>query len=1118
MATTDQLITPRYRLIAALGEGAMGAVYRVHDRLVAQDVALKRVTLAPKIAADLEADRLALAHEFRMLAGLRHPHIISVFDYGFDVERQPFFTMELLDNAQTILDVGRQQSIELRVGLLTQGLEALAYLHRRGVLHHDLKPANLVVSNGRALLLDFGLSVLADKQRADDAFGTLRYLAPEVIDGQPYTESSDLYSLGVIAYELFAGRHPFPGDTIRIFLDQVFSDEPDLSFIAAPPDLARVVGQLLAKDPIARPPGAQAAITALRAAAEILTEESPAIRESYLQSASFVGREAELALLIDALHQTHRGQGGAWLIGGESGVGKSRLLHELETQALVDGVVVIRGQAIQEGGAAFQLWRDPLRQLLVASTHVDDLTAGVLLPLVPDIGELVGRPVAPAPALESESAHVRLLTSIASLFEQQTEPLLLLLEDLQWAGESLLPLSYLLRAITDRPLLVIGSYRDDERPELVRQLPEMRRLPLPRLSPEHVAALCVAMLGEAGRQPELLARLQQETEGNTFFLVEVVRALAEEAGQLASVGQAELPARMMSRGIEATIARRLAHIPAAAQTLLAQAAIAGRLLDMAVLQALAIDVDLINWWLPLCAEAAVLEVRGQQWQFSHDKLRDGLLARLAPEELRQLHEEVAEVLEQLYGADDVYAGQLAYHWAQAGRADREVAYCLRAGHYARRQGNTAEAARLFSRAFEVTPADDHHTLIDLHLQRGEVQEVLGEWAEAEADYRAALALAEHPEAAAGAQLALGALFSRRSEHRAALEWLGQAQIGYAALEDQHGLAQVFNAEGMVWYRQGEYVRARTGMETALAHGRAVGDAAGIAVALNNLGNVTLSQSDYTAARTLYGESLAIRRSLGDIQGIANCLSNLGRVALSQGDDEEAWALHEESLALRRTMGDKDGIAGSLNNLGIVALSQGDRARGRTLLEQSLALTREIGNLHGLAATLNNLGGLAADDGDYTTARALVEESLALRRALNDIFGMVSSLNNLGDVILIQRDYDAAWELYAESLPLAVEIGDKEGIAYNLASLACLAMAVGGPKRAARLAAATEALLVEIHGALDPNVRDPFDAAIAKARTALGEAAFQAAWDAGERLSLAEVVPYALVNPLLGEPG
>ncbi len=988
-------INPRYRLLATLAEGAMGTVYRVHDRLIGQDVALKRVRLAPETDANSEALRLALAHEFRTLAGLRHPHIISVLDYGFDAARQPFFTMELLEGAQTILEFGAGQSLQQRVGLLTQALEALAYLHRRGVLHHDLKPANLLVAGGRVRLLDFGLSVLAQQQRADDVFGTLLYLAPEVIDGQPYTEASDLYSIGVVAYELLAGQHPFPADSIHDFLDRIFAHKADLKAIAAPPALTWAIGQLLAREPASRPPSAQISITLLRAAVGLPPEESPAIRESYLQAATFVGRDAELATLGGALEQARRGHGSAWLIGGESGVGKSRLLRELETQALVDGVLVVRGQAVQEGGASFQLWRDALRQLVVASEHVDDISAAALLPLIGDIGELIGRPVGPAPPLEGRAAQIRLLTAIAGLFQQHSRPLLLMLEDLQWAEESLLPLPHLLRLAAEQPLMLVGTFRNDERPELGSELPEMRRLDLPRLSPEHVAALSVAMLGEAGRRPELLARLQQETEGNTFFLVEVVRALAEDAGRLAAVGRASLPARLMPRGIQAMIDRRLAHLPAAAQQLLAQAAVAGRQIDTAILQALAPEIDIAGWWLPLCAEAAVVEVRGERWLFSHDKLRDGLLARLAPEQLRHLHADMAAVMERLYGADDAYAAQLAYHWGQAGRTDREAGACLRAGRYARRQGSMAEAARLLARALEITPAADRRALIDIQLQQGDVREVLGNWAEAEASYRAALALAYSPEEAAGAQLALGRLCEQRGESDLALEWLARAKSGYRALNDRLGMAQALNAEGIVWHRQGAYARARECMEAGLAFSRAAGDTASIALTLFGLGSVAVRQNDYALARELIEESLALRRGLGDIDGTASCLGTLGLVALNQGDYETSRELYEASMVAWRALDHKDGISATLNGLGNVAANQGDYVAAREHYGESLTLARELGNIRAIAIALNNLGSLALDDGDYATARALLEESLALRRALNDGYGVVSTLNNLG---------------------------------------------------------------------------------------------------------------------------
>ena len=90
-----------------------------------------------------------------------------------------------------------------------QALQALAYLHRRGILHHDLKPENMLVSDGQVRLLDFGLSITLDQPRGDDISGTLLYLPPEVLDGAPFTAAGDLYAIGVIAYQLLAGRHPF---------------------------------------------------------------------------------------------------------------------------------------------------------------------------------------------------------------------------------------------------------------------------------------------------------------------------------------------------------------------------------------------------------------------------------------------------------------------------------------------------------------------------------------------------------------------------------------------------------------------------------------------------------------------------------------------------------------------------------------------------------------------------------------------------------------------------------------------------------------------------------------------------------------------------------------------
>src|SRR4051812_3770864 len=163
--STD-LIGKRYQLLDKLGAGGMGVVYRATDRLTGQTVALKQVipsNIDPKTAPTIylgeeSSFQLALAQEFRTLASLRHPNIISVLDYGFDHNRQPYFTMDLLENAVPIVEAAATLPLLQKIDLMIQMLQALTYLHRRAILHLDLKPANVMVTGGQVKVLDFGLS------------------------------------------------------------------------------------------------------------------------------------------------------------------------------------------------------------------------------------------------------------------------------------------------------------------------------------------------------------------------------------------------------------------------------------------------------------------------------------------------------------------------------------------------------------------------------------------------------------------------------------------------------------------------------------------------------------------------------------------------------------------------------------------------------------------------------------------------------------------------------------------------------------------------------------------------------------------------------------------------
>jgi hypothetical protein len=227
---------------------------------------------------------------------------------------------------------------------------------------------------------------------------------------------------------------------------------------------------------------------------------------------------------------------------------------------------------------------------------------------------------------------------------------------------------------------------------------------LGRFSAGEIAALGQAMLGRAGDQGHLVGFLQRETEGNAFFVVEVVRALAEEAGRLDRIAAMALPARVFAGGIRQAVERRLSRVPQRFQPALALAAVAGRQIDPAALPvafALAgreritrrADVD-YEQWLTACATAAVLEGQDGRWHFAHDKLREGLLERLSAGRRRRYHRLAGQAIEQAHTAElTPYYGELAHHFGAAGDGERERRYLELAGRAAQCSSSSAGLTR-----------------------------------------------------------------------------------------------------------------------------------------------------------------------------------------------------------------------------------------------------------------------------------------------------------------------------------------------------------------------------------------------------------------------------------------
>jgi serine/threonine protein kinase/predicted ATPase len=1050
MLTTLPTIHHRYTLQRQLGAGGMGVVYDAEDRLTGEHVALKLVARETvemlansfKNTAATQHDlAVQLAREFQTLASLRHPHIISVLDYGFEVidgQREIYYTMELLNGGRTILDAGADAALTHKIDLLIALLQALAYLHRRGILHRDVKPENVLVDAiGQLKVLDFGLATLRDQPSDPDGIsGTMTYLPPEILRGTSVpSEASDLYAVGVIAYQLLTGSYPYD---IKRLIPSILNSAPDLmplefldSEISAPmdhpaldgayrPTLAMIVGRLLAKQPEERYANAREVIRDLYAAVgRTIPADDPTIRDSFLQAAQFVGRESELEQLTNALDTTLNGAGGAWLIVGESGIGKSRLLDELRIAALVRGATVLRAQATESNGLPFELWRDPLRRLVLAA-NIDDSAAGTLKELVPDIDALLGRPIPDPPKLDANAKYARLTRVVTGLFASHPSPILFLVEDVHWARESLDLLSAILPLVEDRPLMIVAAARADEIGDLPKRLPGAYIMPLERLTDAAIADLSAAMLGDAGRQPDLHRFIQTQTEGNAFFIVEVMRSLAEIAGSLDEIGVSGLPTAITVGGMDALLRRRLRRVQAMDYPLLEMAAIAGRVLDVRVIAACAPAAH-IESWLLRAADTGMLELYDGQWRFAHDKLRETLIADVgARGDEAAIHAQVARGIEAAYPDEKdrrTRAATLAEHWRAAGDARAELRYQQMAGDEALASAVDERAVHHFTRALTLADQLAVDPLARAALLRGRC----------EAYYNAGNLEQVKLDAAQTFSLLGFELIPRtaRARRRLMMLWQEIEQARYRILprfwirragERQRIALPVIEMLIMTHYFQNnraEFIyHVLIGLNIADSQGSAFYE----------------EQGRFYATASLMFTLVGLRRLARDYQRRANGRSQsienittrlwialLGSIGgTARADWQTTIPTLEREMALAHRVGHVRREHELATTLGGAYYYTGRWNAVRTLNEAMLEQGRAANNPQAQGWALDNLGRLALRAGNFDEARAILNESFGLYQQVKDIVNTVWVHGALAKTYLCEDDLDSA-AIYIEQI-------------------------------------------------------------------------------------------------------
>ena len=934
----------RYQVRRFLGEGAKKRVYLAHDTKLDRDVAFAQIK-----TDGLDADGVVrIRREAQAMGRLGdHPHIVTVFDTG-EENGQPYIVSQCMSggSVEQLLQ-GREHhrlATDEAVRIGSEVCRALQHAHGRGIVHRDLKPGNVWLSeDGTASLGDFGLAVALDRSRLTMAgmmVGTVAYMAPEQALGRAPNARSDLYALGTMLYEMLTGRPPFLGDDAVAIISQHINTPPVAPTWhnpAVPKALEALVLQLLAKDPEARPESAARVLEALQAIAAAPRADSkvaPAPQATAnpldrLASGVFVGREHEVQQLRKSFDQVLSGRGHVSLLVGEPGIGKTRTAEELTTYARMRGAQVLWGRCY-EGEGAPPYW--PWVQIVRSYVHerepkelLSELGSGA-----PDIADVVSEvrerlPGLPAATkLEPEQARFRLFDGITTFLKNAAnrQPLVLVLDDLHWADKpSLLLLQFLAREQPGSRILVLGTYRDVE---LRRQHPlsetlavlareqHSERIVLRGLSQGDVARF-IEMTADLAPPEPLVAAVYRETEGNPFFIHEVVRLLARD-GRLQQSAPATSWSVAIPQGIREVIGRRLNQLSEDCNRLLTVASVLGRAFDVAVLGRIAdVPEDRVLEVVDEALAARLIEeIPGAvgQHRFAHALVQETLYDELNTTRRVRLHRRIAEALEAHYGSQiDRHLAELAHHAVEGahggGDVDKAVAYATKAGDRAVALSAYEDAIPHYERALqalEVKPAADDLARCDLLLALGRAQGVALDRDRACETLLAAVSIARaHADSLRLARAATGLAWSSHvlglpNERSVAL--LEEA-LGAIGDRDCFERVEALDALSMELALGPTNARAKQAADEATAVARRIGDPKALMPALNAglFAYFGVSPEDMTTRDTRARELLQLARAAGDPTWQLSAHSSLRFVAFIRGDRVEFERQYAAEAAL-----------------------------------------------------------------------------------------------------------------------------------------------------------------------------------------------------------------------------
>ncbi len=667
-----------------------------------------------------------------------------------------------------------------------------------------------------------------------------------------------------------------------------------------------------------------------------------------------------------------------------------------------------------------------------------------------DSGKFNGDYLVEDPKIRQENFFDNVLLGLQRLSSEQ--PIVLFLDDLQWADHtSLKLLHYLSRNTRSNRIFLIGTYRPEDiiqsyegKPHQLRTtIQDMRRedlfmeMELKRLDEVAVNNFVNNLFGDVDIEGRLAQRLYNESDGNPFFLIEVVRMLVEEGhlkkddhvwNMVGTLEEVHIPSKIYD-----VVVRRLDRLIDEQKDLLECASVVGEEFESEVVGVVTgmNRIILLKNLSKIEKTHNLIHLIRNKYMFDHRKVYEVLYNGINEELKKEYHKIIADTYDELYkDSPEEVLDKMAHHLYRAGDK-RAGSYLLELGGRAKDGYSNEEALELYQRALPLLEGKELMWKAKEGL--GDVYFIMGEYEMAIEHYSEVIQGVDENIKKADIHRKMANVYEHLGNLDKCLEECGE---GLDLLDDDSIVgARLLGRKGWAYIRQGKYDVSEKLFTERISLAKKIGDKKEIGQAEHDIGSVYIRKSDFDNASLHLEKALEIRKETGDKRTLAATLNNMALVYQNTGDVDKALEHHHHCFELLNEIGDKWGVAASLNNKALVNKYKGGLDDALECHFKSLDIKKKIGDKQGIAGSLNNIGTVYEEKDELDKALEYFQKSYELRRSLGNKWTIAESLNNMGDVFLEKGDFDKAITYYNECIDICEETDAKSHLIFVMCSLA-----------------------------------------------------------------------------------